>query len=224
MIFKDRAKETTTATGSSNLACGGASSGYQALPASGDFYYCITHTSANEWEVGVGYMSTGDLVRDTVLDGSTGPTPVNFSAGSKDVFCVFPATLAASVAAAAAAAKPTGSAEDITTDDTPTPVTVPLAPEPPSVGGIQFAFVRYAVVAYNPSGSLTKAWEGTVVYVDGVGSTDTPTVIHDPATTGWAMSAAITADELVVTVTGATATTIYWTITASVDVARESGV
>lgn len=220
-IFLDRAKETTTTTGSSDLVLAGAAAGYQALPSSAtaDFYYCVAHQSADEWETGIGNASSGSLVRGTILDGTSGAgVAVSFSAGTKDVFCTFPAVMIQS-------AKPTGIATQTTSDNTPTAVTVTLTPLPPQAGGLKFLFVRYSVVAYKTSGGETrKAWDGTLVYADGVGATDTPTVIHDPDTTGWAISADISSDALVVTVTGEAASSTYWKVTASVESSQENGV
>ena len=47
----------------------------------------------SEWEVGIGtYTSSGTtLSRDTVLASSNSGSLVNFSAGTKDVFCDYPA-------------------------------------------------------------------------------------------------------------------------------------
>lgn len=98
--LKDRVKDTTTSTGTGNLTLSGtAPSGYQtfntafALGDSNAFCYAIS--GGAEWETGVGYLSASTtLVRAEVFDGSSGAfTAVNFSAGSKDVFCTAPAHL-----------------------------------------------------------------------------------------------------------------------------------
>lgn len=218
IVFKDRAKETTTTTGSSDLVLAGAEPGYQLLPRSfsSDFYYCIAHQSDDQWETGIGNASSGSLVRNTILDGSSGAgVAVSFSAGTKDVFCTFPAVMIQS-------AKPTGIATQTTSDNTPTAVTVTLTPLPPHAGGLKFLFVRYSVIAYN--GSTMKAWDGTLLYATGVGATDTPTVIYDPDTNGWAIAADISTDQFVVTVTGDATYSTYWKVTATVDCSQENGV
>lgn len=96
--FKDRVKDTTTTTGTGSVNLSGtAPSGFQTFATAfpvGDsdaFGYCIT--GGSEWETGVGYLSaSATLVRMEVFDGSSGAfTLVNFSAGSKDVFCTAPA-------------------------------------------------------------------------------------------------------------------------------------
>jgi hypothetical protein len=217
-VFIDRAKETTTGTGTGDLLLLGAATGYQSLPRRvfPDFYYCIAHTSADEWEVGIGNASSDSLVRLTTLDGSDGPNnAVNFSAGTKDVFFTYPAALLN-------AAKPVGIAENNTTNNTPMDITVPLWPKPSSAGGIRFMHVRYSVFAYN--GGSRKAWEGTLVYADGAGSTDSPTVLYDPDTNGWAIAASVDGDAFVVTVTGDASNTTFWKVTATVELSIENGV
>jgi hypothetical protein len=71
-------------------------SGYQSFAVIGNAnttYYTIVHQTASEWEVGIGtYTSAGTLLsRDTVLSSSNGGSLVNFSAGTKFVFCDYPA-------------------------------------------------------------------------------------------------------------------------------------
>ena len=92
----DRAKETTTTAGSGNITLAGTSQGYRTLFAAAglnwEFYYCIAHQTADEWEVGEGYLSgSTTLVRDLVLSSSNSGSAVNFSAGTKDVFITAPA-------------------------------------------------------------------------------------------------------------------------------------
>ena len=224
MIFKDRAKETTTSVGTGDLTLDGASSGYQALPASlsQDFYYCIVHTSANEWEVGIGNASSGSLVRGSVLDGTSGAgVAVDFSAGTKDVFCTVPARLFDLFMGN----NPTGVSTLTTEDNTPTDITVALEPIPPMSGGLRYMFVRYKVAAYTTSGGVNmKVWDGSVFYRGATGSTDAPVVIHDPETTGWAISAAVVDGELVVTVTGHASKNTYWKVSATAEISAEIGV
>lgn len=89
----DRVKETTTTTGTGNVTLAGAASGFidfnTAFGLNVTFYYCIAN--GTEWEVGVGHLSgTTALVRDTVLASSNAGALVNFSAGTKNVFCTIP--------------------------------------------------------------------------------------------------------------------------------------
>lgn len=97
LVLADRVNETTTTAGTGTLTLAGAVSGYQSFSVIGDAnitYYTIVHQTANEWEVGIGtYTSAGTtLSRDTVLASSAGgTTKVTFSAGTKFVFCDYPA-------------------------------------------------------------------------------------------------------------------------------------
>lgn len=93
LVFKDRVKETSTTTGTTDFALLGAESGFQAFSTVGNgntTYY--TAVNGTEWEVGIGtYSTTGPtLARTTVLDSSTG-SKVSFSAGTKMIFLDFPA-------------------------------------------------------------------------------------------------------------------------------------
>lgn len=95
-IFRDRVKDTTTSTGTGNLTLSGtAPTGFQTFNAAFGtnvlFYYCIA--GGSEWEVGEGYLSASTtMVRSDVLASSNSGNAVNFSAGSKDVFCTVPAS------------------------------------------------------------------------------------------------------------------------------------
>lgn len=95
-IAGDRAKETTTSTGTGNVTLAGAASGFIAFSSipgilSGDVVaYAIV--GATEWEVGIGSWRTGSILnRDRVLTSSNAGALVNFSAGTKDVFNTLPA-------------------------------------------------------------------------------------------------------------------------------------
>jgi hypothetical protein len=93
-VLADRVQETTSSLGTGTIDLGGAVSGYQAFVAGvgdgNETYYCISHQSQDEWEVGIGTVTdaTPDtLSRDTVLASSNSGSAVDFSAGTKDVFC-----------------------------------------------------------------------------------------------------------------------------------------
>jgi hypothetical protein len=95
LVLADRVKETTTTTGTGTVTLLGASTGYQSFAVVGNgniTYYTIAAQTGSEWEVGVGtYTSSGTtLSRDTVLASSNSGSLVNFSAGTKDVFCHLP--------------------------------------------------------------------------------------------------------------------------------------
>jgi hypothetical protein len=96
LVLADRVKETTTTTGTGTITLAGASSGYQSFAVVGNgntTYYTISGQTGSEWEVGIGtYTSSGTtLARTTVLASSNAGSLVNFSAGTKDVYVVYPA-------------------------------------------------------------------------------------------------------------------------------------
>lgn len=95
-VLADRVRETTTSTGTTAVTLAGAVTGFQTFAAIGNAnvtYYTIAGQGTSEWEVGIGtYTSSGTtLSRDTVLASSNSGSLVNFSAGTKDVFCDYPA-------------------------------------------------------------------------------------------------------------------------------------
>lgn len=99
LVLADRVKETTTTTGTGTVTLAGASTGYQSFAAIGNgntTYYTIAGQTGSEWEVGIGtYTSVGTtLSRDTVLASSNAGSLVSFSAGTKDVWCDYPAAKA----------------------------------------------------------------------------------------------------------------------------------
>lgn len=96
LVIADRVQETTTTTGTGTITLAGNVSGFQSFSAIGNgntTYYTIAHTTLAEWEVGIGtYTSSGTtLSRTTILSSSSGGSAVNFSAGTKNVFCTYPA-------------------------------------------------------------------------------------------------------------------------------------
>jgi len=96
LVVKDRVRETTTTLGTGTITLAGAVAGFQSFSAIGNAnttYYTINLPGANEWEVGIGtYTASGTtLSRDTVLASSNSGNLVSFSAGTKDVFCTYPA-------------------------------------------------------------------------------------------------------------------------------------
>jgi len=94
LVLKDRVKETTTTTGTGTYTLAGAVTGFQSFSVIGNTnttYYAIT--DGTNWEVGIGtYTASGTtLSRDTILESSNSNNAVNWGAGSKDIFCTYPA-------------------------------------------------------------------------------------------------------------------------------------
>jgi hypothetical protein len=87
--------ETSTTTGTGNFTLSGAATTLygpnartfsDALDGSAfSFYYDIFHQSLAEFERGIGYLSSGALVRSLVIESSNSNALVNFSAGDKVV-------------------------------------------------------------------------------------------------------------------------------------------
>ena len=95
MAFKlnDRVKETSTTTGTGAFTLAGAVSGFETFSAgiggSNTTYYCIFHNGTTEFEVGFGTLNSGasTLTRTYIISSSNSDAAVDFSAGSKEVFC-----------------------------------------------------------------------------------------------------------------------------------------
>lgn len=100
LIQADRVKETTTSTSTGAVTLAGAVTGFQTFSAAigngNTCYYTIAGQTGSEWEVGIGTYSTSgnQLARTTVLASSNAGSLVNFSAGTKDVFVTYPASMA----------------------------------------------------------------------------------------------------------------------------------
>ena len=99
LVINDRVKETTTTTGTGTVNLGGAETGYESFVSgvgtTNKTFYAIELNSAGEFEVGIGTVTdaTPDtLSRDTVISSSNGDALVDFSAGTKNVFCTLPAS------------------------------------------------------------------------------------------------------------------------------------
>lgn len=97
----DRVQETTTSTSTGAVTLGGAVSSYRTFSSaftSGDSVrYAIA--GGSEWEVGEGVYTSGSnqLSRVTVFASSNSGSLVNFSAGTKTVWCDLPAAMLSGV-------------------------------------------------------------------------------------------------------------------------------
>jgi len=97
-VLNDRVLETSTSTGSGTITLAGSPSSFQTflagIGASNTTYYAIQNTNANEFEVGFGTLDATGLIltRTTVYRSSNSNNLVTFTAGTKNVFCTYPAT------------------------------------------------------------------------------------------------------------------------------------
>jgi len=96
LVVKDRVKQQTTTTGTGTLTLSGSYTGFDTFSQIGDgntTYYVITDDTTGDWEVGLGtYTAAGTtLSRDTILASSNAGSAVDLAAGTKVVFCGYPA-------------------------------------------------------------------------------------------------------------------------------------
>ena len=100
-VINDRVKETSTTTGTGTFTLSGATTGFEtfssAIGNANTTYYTIHTQNAAQFEVGIGTVGAGTLARDTVISSSNSDATVDFTAGTKDVFCTMPASKVAYV-------------------------------------------------------------------------------------------------------------------------------
>ena len=98
LVLNDRVKETTTTTGTGTLTLAGAVTGFETFAAgvgnSNTTYYAVTLPGTSEFEVGLGTLNgdSSTLARTTVISSSNSDNAVNFSSGTKTIFCTIPAS------------------------------------------------------------------------------------------------------------------------------------
>ena len=97
--LNDRVKETSTTTGTGTFNLAGAETGFESFVSgigNGNVtYYAISNDGTAEFEVGFGTVTdaaTDTLSRDTIISSSNSDALVDFSAGTKTVFCTLPAS------------------------------------------------------------------------------------------------------------------------------------
>lgn len=98
LVINDRVKETSTTTGTGTFTLDGAATGFEtfssAIGNTNTTYYAISLQGGAEFEVGLGTIAAGTIARTTIISSSNSDNAVNFSAGTKDVFCTLPASKA----------------------------------------------------------------------------------------------------------------------------------
>ena len=98
LVLNDRVKETTTTTGTGTLTLGGAVTGFETFAAgvgnSNTTYYAVTLPGTSEFEVGLGTLSSDSstIARSTIISSSNSDNAVDFSSGTKNIFCTIPAS------------------------------------------------------------------------------------------------------------------------------------
>ena len=98
LVVNDRVRETSTTTGTGTFTLAGAQTGFEtfstAIGNTNTTYYAISNQANGEFEVGLGTVGAGTLARTTIISSSNSDSAVDFSAGTKDVFCTLPASKA----------------------------------------------------------------------------------------------------------------------------------
>ena len=109
-VLNDRVKQTSTSTGTATInLSASAETGFETFVAgigtTNSTFYCISHDGTSEFEVGIGTVtdaSPDTLSRDTIISSSNSDNAVNFTTGTKTVFCTYPAKRAPSASMTAA--------------------------------------------------------------------------------------------------------------------------
>ena len=165
----DRVKETSTTTGTGTLSLAGALTGFQTFVTgignSNTTYYAIVHESADEFEVGIGTVtdaSPDTLSRTTILESSNSDSAVNFSSGTKTVFCTLPAEKALLVPGSG----------DLTID---APADIILDADGADVL-LKDAGTQYAALTNSSGNLILKSGSTTAITFDGANATFAGTV------------------------------------------------
>ena len=103
-VLNDRVKQTSTSTGTGTInLSASAETGFETFVAgigtTNNTFYCISHDGTSEFEVGIGTVTdagTDTLSRTTIISSSNSDNLVDFTAGTKTVFCTYPAKRAPS--------------------------------------------------------------------------------------------------------------------------------
>ena len=100
LVLNDRVKQTSTTTSTGTITFASAVTGFetfaQGIGNSNTTYYGIFNGGTAEFEVGLGTLNANSttLARTQVFSSSNSDNKVNFSTGTKDVFCTLPASKA----------------------------------------------------------------------------------------------------------------------------------
>lgn len=95
--YPDRVKETSASTGSTTFTLDGAATGFRSFAAAvadgATVDVCIAQQDGSQWQVcEVTFTSPSTATVGTVYSNSSGTTSaITFSAGTKDIYVVFPA-------------------------------------------------------------------------------------------------------------------------------------
>ena len=94
LVIADRVRETTTTTGTGTYTLAGAVTSFESFGSIGNTnttYYCCTDGTNFEVGIGTNTSSGTTLARTTILQSSNSDSAVNWSAGTRTIFCTYPA-------------------------------------------------------------------------------------------------------------------------------------
>ena len=94
LVIKDRIKETSTTTGTGTYTLAGAVTGFEAFSQVGDgntTYYTCTDGTDFETGIGTDTASGTTLARTPILQSSNSDNAVNWTSGTRTLFCTLPA-------------------------------------------------------------------------------------------------------------------------------------
>ena len=100
LVLNDRVKVSSSSSGTGVFTLGAAETGFESfltgIGNNNTTYYTIFNQGTNEFEVGLGTLNANSttLTRTTVLTSSNSDNTVDFTSGTKDVFCTLPASKA----------------------------------------------------------------------------------------------------------------------------------
>jgi len=179
-LLADRVRETSTTTGTGTLTLAGAVTGYQsfstAFAPGATVYYVIQYGA--EWEIGIGTVGAGTLARTQVLQSSNADALVDFSAGTKDVFCSYVADRAVTTSDAATLTNKTISGSDNTLSNIPNSATTATAVNTPSTLVLRDPSGNFAAGTIT-AGALTASGQVTFGSLKGTGATTVTDILND---------------------------------------------
>lgn len=227
-LYHDRIQVNSTDTGTGAMTIDTTASGHLPLP-NDRFYYVIEHENGTEWEIGYGHgFVAGELNRATVVASSNADALVNFTAGSKRIFTSVPAEFFNAVRESLAIkqGRPSGEGGVFTSGSAPEITSIDFFPPLKVDGGLSHLIASYTVAANAPGPLHRKLWEGTIVILDGVLQSDTPTVVADPDTRPWDFTIAWDSGSgyLNFEVTGEDGVYVIWRIAVEVRDHDENGI
>lgn len=213
--YADRIKETTTTTGSGGVySLGGAVTGYKTFASQLDasrVYYFIQDVDGN-WEKGIGLVASGTpdtLTREVVEDSSNAGFAVNWTAGTKEIWCGLSSQSVPDGRHAQYLQASTGFFYGETSNNTP----ANLAVVDETVTPFGMLSVVTALVTAQDYATLAKGWELKALFgPSGMIGTLTKTVIGASAgASGWDVDMDVDVDgALQITVTGDPSIAVTW--------------